>query len=271
MVKYLEIAIQMSAVSLGMRKSFHPLCSPAIHAAWSAWTSWSSCSTSCGPGVSPRYSSQFQVRTRVKGCDLAQHGGNTDACSDDQTEAKDCGNPCCECLTYKNPAQVKWMVGGITGGPGEAAPKAVPRGCREGAGSAITTAQPAEATRVLDPMINQGCAALSTAVSDLLLDLIIFNEHRHTLRMCIVRFLMLVPAIPATWGSWHGWMACSETCGGGVSLTLETYQILNSQAQNRTRRCNLAQYSGSTAVCTQDGQDTRACNTGSCREFRVEF
>ena len=51
-----------------------------------------------------------------------------------------------------------------------------------------------------------------------------------------------------------------------MSLPLETCQLTISQAQGRTRRCNLAQYGGSTAVCTQDGQETRACNPEDCRK-----
>ena len=147
-------------------RPFQPTCSPAVPAAWSAWSTWSSCSTSCGPGVSPGLYPLLQVRTRVQACDPAQHGGSSEACSEDQTESEDCTNSCCEWCTFKTLFKVKWTANGALGVRGPPARLAVPPGWRGGAGPAGTTAPPAGETRVAAPLINQGCATHLTAVSD---------------------------------------------------------------------------------------------------------
>ena len=108
----------------------------------------------------------LQVRTRVQACDPAQHGGSSEACSEDQTESEDCSNSCCEWCTFKTLFKVKWMASGALGVRGPPARLAVPPGLRGGAGPAGTAAPPAGETRVVAPLINQGCATHLTAVSD---------------------------------------------------------------------------------------------------------
>ena len=67
------------------------------------------------------------------------------------------------------------------------------------------------AARMCAPRVDrrQGAATLTTAVNYIIrLDQNIFVQ---------IILNPVVAALPATWGAWRGWTACSETCGGGVS------------------------------------------------------
>ena len=42
------------------------------------------------------------------------------------------------------------------------------------------------------------------------------------------------------------------------------------QTQQRRKECNLAQFEGSSSICTEDGEESRDCNPDICRKHRIE-
>merc|ERR1712013_717371 len=62
--------------------------------------------------------------------------------------------------------------------------------------------------------------------------------------------------LDASWASWGSWGRCSKTCDGGV--------------QKRSRDCKIAQYGGSSAICTTAQTSSRSCNTNPCSVVILE-